>query len=54
MNKVWFTCVIKGSVKNHEKSEVTYLELFALIGSNSSNQEEEIILSYDFKQNSYE
>lgn len=54
MNKNWFTCAIKGSVKNHEKSEAAYLELFALVGSNSSNQAEEIILSYDFKQNSYD
>lgn len=54
MNEVWFTCVIRGSIKNCEKSEVAYLELFALIGSKSSNQEEEIILSYDFKQNSYD
>lgn len=43
IHKIWFTCVIKGSLKNHEKSEVAYLELFTLIGGNSSNQEEEII-----------
>lgn len=47
MNKVWFTFVIKGSVKNCEKLKAAYLELFALIGSNSSKQEEDKILSYD-------
>lgn len=54
MNKVWFTFVIKGSVKNSEKLEAACLELFALIGSYSSKQEEDMILSYDSQQNFYD